>query len=177
MSFDDYSKEVPQWVTLFMASSWFIGLIVLFWVYQFTQITFLDTLKYLIFFSVFFTLLPYKWMVKIIPVDYLFMLLINLIGFGPLFTSIFLSLNFFITDPKSTQVSKIRNVDYGEGWNANQTVIELEQNALENCPKFRTFDSAYRMEILNSDSYHYTTAKGLFGFEVLTDYHFAEKIR
>ncbi|MFT6324658.1 MAG: hypothetical protein ACJAWO_002223, partial [Halieaceae bacterium] len=137
--------NIPRWVVPFMVGSWFIGFIALFWVYAYTEISFLGTLKYLALFSICFTLIPYKWMVKIIPVDYYFMLFINLISFGPLFTSVFLLLNFFIVTQPVSHISSIVSVKYGTDFYASSTVIQLADNELREIPKFRTFDSAYRI--------------------------------
>ncbi|MGB0390057.1 MAG: hypothetical protein ACPGRC_01145 [Salibacteraceae bacterium] len=176
LRYDQFQKEdIPNWVTVFMASSFFIGLIILFWVYSYTDISIFDTIKFFVFFSVFFTLIPYKWMVKIIPVDYFFMLFINIIGLGPIFTGLFLLVNLLCTGPMLTTTSEIITVDYGEGFNANNVVITLSNKDLSEIQKFRTFDPTKKIEIIDSKYYNYTTADGIFGFKVLLDYHFTRK--
>lgn len=176
LQLDKFSEDrIPKWVIPSIAGSWFVGLIALFWVYAYTDITLLETLKYQLFFSVFFTLIPYKLMVKLIPVDHIIMLLINVLGLGPLLTSSFLLLNFFMATNPTTYTATISSVKYGKGFNAANTVIKLQDNELDKTPKFRTFDSANRMEIIDSEYYQYTISQGLFGFDVLLDHEFIIK--
>ena len=164
--------QTPKWVIPLMVGSWFLGLLLLFWMYSYTKVTIWEVIKYYVFFAVIFTLIPYKWVVKIIPVDYYFMLFVNILGFGPLFTGIFFCANFMFSNHPTTHTKMIVQVEYGEGFESRHTIIELEGKALEKFPKFRTFDPATRTEILNSYAFTYTLADGLFGYKVLKDYAF-----
>ena len=170
------SKQSLKSIAPLMAASWFIGLSILFWMYSCTDIGFFELLKYFIFFSVIFTLLPYKWLVKIIPVDYYFMIIFHFLSVGPILTGVFLLLNFSITSHPVTKTKAIKSVEYGQGFNVSSTVIELNPSQNPIPTRFRSFDSAKRIEILDADSFKFTIEKGLFGFDVLTSYHFIRNL-
>jgi hypothetical protein len=166
------NPEPPKWLAMVLASSWFIGLLLLFWIYSNTNISFTEILKWFAFFSLIFTLIPYKWMVKILPIDYTFMIVVNVMGLGPSFTSIFLILNMIFSTGAVTESYKIEHYYYGEGFSKNETIIRLENHALEDMEKFRSFDPAYRPKIQESETFTITISNGLFGYQVLEDYKF-----
>lgn len=166
------NPEPPKWLSMALASSWFIGLLLLFWVYSDTNISFTEILKWFAFFSLIFTLIPYKWMVKVLPIDYTFMIVVNVMGLGPIFTSIFLIVNMIFSTGAVTESHKIEHYYNGDGFNKNQTIIRLEDSALNEMEKFRSFDPAYRGLIKESEIFTITISKGLFGYEVMDDYKF-----
>jgi hypothetical protein len=173
LRFDLFNENhTPSWIVPTIVGAWFVGLILLFWVYSYTQVSLLNTLKYFLFFALLFTLIPYRWTVKVIPMEYHFHLILNFMGIGPVLTSLFFLLNFAFSNHPETHTVRIMNVEYGEGFNASNTVIQLKEGQLRDAPKFRTFDSAYRLEILDSDDFQYTLEEGLFGYKVLSDYSF-----
>lgn len=173
---DSINKDLtPKWVVPVMAGGWFTGLLLLFWIYTITDITVWETLKYLLFFSVLLTLIPYRWVVKYLPIDYSFILLLNVFGFGPILTSLFFASNFIFSNPLETKTVQIMHYKRGEGFNASHTIINLKDNCLQNCPKFRTFDPSSREQIVSHKYFSYTLSKGCFGFDVLTYYDFTTK--
>ncbi len=111
-------------------------------------------------------------MVKILPIDYTYMIVANVMGFGPTLTSIFLLINMILATGAVTESHKITGYNYGEGFSKSQTVIRLENNALTDLEKFRSFDPAYRSQIRESETFTITISNGFFGYEVLADYKF-----
>lgn len=173
---DSVDKDLtPKWVVPVMAGGWFTGLLLLFWIYTITDITIWEMLKYLLFFSVLLTLIPYRWIVKYIPIDYPFILSLNLLGFGPILTSLFFTINFLFSSHLETKTAQIIHYKNGEGFNASHTIINLKNGYLNTCPKFRTFDSSSRKQIVSHKYFSYTLSKGCFGFDVLTHYDFTTK--
>ena len=168
------NPDPPDWIVKLLAFSWFFGLGLLFWMYGKTNIELTQTFKWFAFFALVFTLIPYKVMVRFIAVDYYFMLAINLVGFGPLFTSIFLILNFAFANHTVTERVEITHFHLGkETFNQNDVVIHLENDALVNIKKFRSFSAeVYYPEIKESDYFKYTLKQGLFGYEVLSEFDF-----
>ena len=166
--------DAPKWLPMAMASSWFIGLILLFWLSSKTDISFTDTLKWFAFFALLFTLIPYKWMVKLLPVEYHFMVIINVMALGPIFTSLFLFLNLaFASNP----VTVTSHIDYyhsgNEQFNGNDLILELENDALKEQKTFRSFEyGQYINDVVDNKNYTYTIEKGLFGYDVLVDFKF-----
>lgn len=113
-------------------------------------------------------------MVRIIAVDYYFMLAINLVGFGPLFTSLFLILNFAFATHSITEKVEINRSHLGkQKFNQNDVVIHLENGALNDIKKFRSFSAeVYYPQIKESAYFKYTLKQGLFGYEVLSEFGF-----
>ena len=172
----DFNKnqDTPDWLVKLLALSWFIGMGLLFWMFGVTNIELSQTFKLFAFFALVFTLIPFRFMQRIIAVDYYFMIAINVVGFGPLFTSLFLLLNFTFTEPIITEKSQITRYHLGkETLNQNDVIIHLENDALENIKKFRTFSSeVYYNEIKTSKYFRYTLSHGLFGYEVISNTKF-----
>ncbi len=168
-------EHTPKWVVPTMAGGWFSGLLILFWLYSVTAISIWETLKHLLFFSVSFTLIPYKWVVKFIPLDYPFIITLNFLGLGPILTSMFFLANFMLATPIETQVVQIVNTTRGEGFSATSTVIELKNETLQDYPKFRTFDQGSHLQIVTYPYFSYTLSNGLFGYPVLSTYDFTTK--
>lgn len=168
------NQAPPDWIVKLLAFSWFLGMGLLFWMYGITNIELTQTFKWFAFFALVFTLIPYKYMVKLIAVDHYFMLAINVVGFGPLFTSLFLILNFTFANNSVTERVEITHFHLGkETFNQNDVVIHLENEALDSIKKFRSFSAeVYYPEILESDYYQYTLKQGLFGYEVLSEFDF-----
>lgn len=167
-------STAPKWIPFSMAVSWFGGLMLLFWMYNITDITLTETLKWFALFALIFTLIPYKWTVKLLPVEFHFMVVINIMGFGPIFTSLFLILNLVFASNPITQNHPIRHFHSGkEGFNVNDLVLELEGDALSNQKKFRSFEyGQYVDEVMDSENYVCTIASGFFGYDVLVDFGF-----
>jgi hypothetical protein len=166
--------DSPRWLPMVMAASWFIGMISLFLVSSKTDISLVETLKWFTFFALLFTLVPYKWTVKLLPIEFHFMVIINIMGLGPVLTSLFLMLNLaFATNP----VTKTSHIDYyhsgKEAFNGGDLVLELENDALQTQKSFRSFEyGQYIDEIVDHKNYTYTIEKGLFGYDVLVDFKF-----
>lgn len=166
--------EAPRWLPMVMASSWFIGIILLFFLSSKTDISLIETLKWLVFFALIFTLIPYKWTVKLLPVEFHFMVAINIIALGPILTSMFLVLNFSFSSNPITRTSHIDYYHSGkESFNNNDVVLELEHDALQDQKSFRSFEYGhYIEEIMDHENYTYTIEEGLFGYDVLVDFEF-----
>jgi hypothetical protein len=166
--------DPPKWIVPTLATSWFLGLIILFWMYAITDILLIEIVKWFTLFSLLFTLIPYKWTVKILPVEFHFMIVLNVVGLGPLFTGLFMFINFLFAANPVSEIKNIISYHHGkEAFNTNDIVLELEDEALENQMKFRSFPYPdYIVEVKQSSKYQYTVKDGLFGYEVLTDYGF-----
>ena len=167
--------NTPKWVVPFLVGGWFVGLLVLYFLFNLTHISIWQTLKYLLAFSVIFTLVPYKWVVKLVPIDYPFVLILNFFALGPVFTSLFFIGNFLLASPPVTKTAKIIHYAHGEGFQSSSIVIKLEGNELQNTPKFRTFDASYYKEIAYNPYVEYSIAEGFFGYQILTHYDFITK--
>jgi hypothetical protein len=171
---NSFWKKPSKFRAPILALSWFSGLILLYWMYQNTTISFLETVKWYVFFSVVFTLIPLKWIRKFAPLDFSHFLAINIIGMGPVCSGLFLTLNMVFASSPTTENHEIINFSRSkEPFENNYVVITLDHNALENQPKFRRFEySSTLEELMKVDSISYTIQQGLFGYEVRTHYAF-----
>ena len=167
--------NTPKWVVPFLAGGWFTGLLVLYYLFNVTHISIWQTLKYLLVFSVIFTLVPYKWVVKIVPIDYPFVLILNFLALGPICTSLFFIGNFLFHSSTLTETAEIVHYENGEGFQKSSIILKLKGDKLQNIPKFRTFDASYYKEIAYHRYLEYRLAEGLFGYQVMTDYEFITK--
>jgi len=175
LSLDQVSPQnAPDWMVKLLALTWFIGMGFLFWIYSITDIELSQTAKWFAFFALVFTLVPYRIMYQMIPVDYYFMLVINTIGFGPFFTSLFLMLNLIFANHTVTERVRISHFHLGkDAFNQKDVVIHLENKALSNTIKFRSFSSeVYYSDINESNYFNYTIKQGLFGYDVMSDFNF-----
>ena len=166
-------RNWPSWLnfSFVLASAWFIGLFLLYGMYQYTDIHFFETIKWLFLFALAFTMIPYKLVLKVITIDYSHLLALNLIGFGPFFTGMFLLLNFVFAS--QTTINTYAIVDTMKSvipFENSFIFIDLEDGALKDQRKFRRFDVAYLDDFKEADSITYTISKGLFGYDVLNDY-------
>jgi len=168
-----YINKLPHWLNFgfILATSWFLGIFILFRMYQFTDISFTETLKWFAFFAVVVTLIPYKWVLKVVTIEYTQLLGLNIIGFGPFFTGIFLLFNMvFASNPTTNTFAITDSAPSQILFENHYIVVELEGDALKDKPKFRRFDQAYLQDIRDSDSIIYTISSGVFGYDVLEDY-------
>tara|TARA_R110002050_G_scaffold149463_1_gene276074 strand:+ start:121947 stop:122516 length:570 start_codon:yes stop_codon:yes gene_type:complete len=164
----------PKWLPFAMAASWFGGLFLLFWMYSLTDISLTETLKWFAFFALILTLIPYKMTVRLLPIEFHFMVVINIMGLGPVLTSLFLVINFIFASSPVEHNHPIKHFHAGkEGFNGSDLVLVLKDNALANQKKFRSFDyGQYVDEVLDSKVYKCTIKSGLFGYDVLVDPNF-----
>lgn len=154
-----------------MALGWFAGIFLLYWMYQYTDITFTDTVKWFVFFSVILTVIPYKWILKYLTIEYSQLIALNIIGFGPMFTGLFLTLNMALADKPTVTTYAIKTTGVSSQPFENHFVmVILKDNALQKQTRFRRFDQVYLQDFLRSDSITYTISNGLFGYDVLVDY-------
>lgn len=168
------NPDPPNWIVKVMVASWFLGLISLFIVYEYTDISFFETVQWFVIFALAFTLIPYKWTVKILPVEFHFMVVINIVGIGPLLTSLFLIVNLAFSSNPVTETKKILDYHHGkEGFAQNDVIIVLEDKTLQNHQKFRSYASGqYANEVFHSSYFTYTVSDGLFGYKVLNEFEF-----
>ena len=166
-------SKLPAWLNFpfILASAWFVGLFMLYWMYQITDISFTETVKWLLVFAVAFTLVPYKYVLKIVTIEYSHLLALNVIGFGPFFTGLFLVLNMLFASPPTVKTYVIERSGRSVVPFENHFIlVELENGALEAQRKFRLFDEAYSQDIRDAGFIKYTISPGLFGYDVLEDY-------
>ena len=176
LTLDGSKKDTtPKWVVPFLAGGWILGFLALYLLFNVTDISFWETLKYLLLFSVIFTLVPYKWVVKIAPIDYQFVIIINFLALGPICTSLFFLGNLLLASNPQNEIVPITHYEYGIGFSSSKIIIDLKDGQLSNIPKFRTFDSGYSTDIAYNECFEYTIASGFFGYQVLTDFEFITK--
>ena len=165
-----------SWLIPVLAATWFIGLIVMYVMYQKTDISFTQTLKLFALFAVGFTLIPYKWILKVVQIEYSLVLGINIIGIGPLFTSLFLVLNFIFASSMVSNTYEISGCERSINPLENRyVVVVLTDDSYKNQSKLRRFDYVYKLDISDSDSITLTIGKGLFGYDVRVDYEFHQR--
>lgn len=164
----------PKWLNHVLAGSWFVGLFLIYWMYQITDISLGALFKWFLFFAVIATLIPFKWVRKKIDIEYSQLIAVNIIGLGPICTSLFLVCNLLFSPSKVTSDYAIWHFERSkEPFENNFLVIDLKEKALLDQPKFRRFDYTQNIEnVMNYDSIQMTISKGAFGFDVLTDYNF-----
>jgi hypothetical protein len=157
-------KEIPSWFAPSIVGFWFIGLFITWNAYYQTEITFIETLKWFLFFALTGTLIPHKLILKFIWLDYTYWITSNIVGIGPLLTGIFLTINLTITDLPTTKTYQIIQIHYPESIEYTETIVSLENNELQDHPKFRTFDY-HDVKYHKSITYHFTT--GYFGYRII----------
>ncbi len=139
--------NTPKWIVPFLAGGWLAGLLLLYFLFNVTDITLWQTLKHLLVFSVVFTLIPYKWVVKIIPIDYQFVLILNFLALGPVCTSLFFMSNYIFAHPQQVEIVEITHYERGEGFDNASIILDLKGQKLKEIPKFRTFDFGYYADL------------------------------
>ncbi len=166
--------EIPKWLNLTMAAFWFIGLFLMYWMYQITDISLGELFKWFLFFAVILTLVPFKYVRKKFEIDKSQLIALNVIGFGPIFTSLFLICNLVFSTSKVTTEYEIWHFERSKvPFENNFLVVDLKENALIDQPKFRRFDYTQHIEnVMTYDSIRMTISHGAFGFDVMTDFTF-----
>lgn len=162
----------------FMAFGWFGGIFFLYWIYQFTNISFTDILKWFAMFSLILTIIPYKWVLKFLTIEYAHLIALNIIGFGPLLTGLYLFINMVLANHPTTTTYAIESSGMSmRPFENHYMVVKLKDNALQEETRFRRFDQVYLLDFRNSDSITYIISKGFFGYDVLVDYELVPKAR
>ena len=166
--------ELPWWVTPVLAGTWFVGLFVIFWMYQTTDISLVEILKWFVLFAVVLTLIPYKWVLKFIKIEYSQLLAINFIGLGPFLTSLFLIFNSLFAPLSTTTTYGVNSFVLSDsGFENDYLFVVLEGDSLKDQPKLRRFEySHFKIVVQESDSLELTIKKGLFGYDVRDGFRF-----
>lgn len=162
----DAKPETPNWVHPTIAGGWFVGLFMIIGGYSVTAITLTETLKWFLLFALIGTLIPFKHILKAVWLDYTYWIAANIIGIGPLLTGAFLLINLLFASGATDTTYAITEVPRIKSPTGGSTTIVLENNALDDYDKFRTF--TYH-DVLFKKSVTYTFKNGLFGYSVLAD--------
>lgn len=157
-------KDIPSWVAPSIAGFWFIGLFLIWNAYFQTEITWVETSKWYLFFALTGTLIPYKFIIKYVWLEYTYWITAHIVGVGPILTGFFLLLNLTFTGQPSSETYQITEVQVPESQEYTIITVKLEDNALEHHPKFRTFDY-YQIRYHKSITYVFT--EGIWGYRVM----------
>ena len=144
----------------------FVGLFLTIGLYSITIISFYNVFKFLVGFAIAGFLIPLKYYQKWFHFIKYEMIIFNVIGVGPLFTGLLLLLNFIFSLNTTTTDYKIEKIYFDEGQFIG---VVLENNAFANEYRVVDFSDKPPIEIKHHRTLRLTIAKGLFGFEVISD--------
>lgn len=146
----------------------FIGFGLLFFLFPLTLINFFKLSQFYIGFTVIGLIVPLRFYQKWFQFIKYEMILFNILGAGPMLTSLFLLSNLLITTNEQTINYKII------GCKISGQTIELKLNSeIEKInPKITTMSDVNMEEFITAKSIDITLAKGIFGLMVIKDRSF-----
>lgn len=153
----------------------FIGFGLCIGFYGVTLISLLDFSKFIAAFAVIGFLIPLKvYRNKFNFIKYE-VVIFNLVGVAPFLAGLFLTLNFFISTPLSSEVYFIEKVYLGNMQNNLPPKIFLENNLYNNESKITEVSSEEAPLLLSKNYLKLSLSKGLFGFEVIKEREFIKQ--
>lgn len=167
-------KDPTRIVNILMASGWFFGMFLIFYIFPFTEISFLKIFILFAFFALTATLIPYKYVQKVLPVDYWHVIAVNVAGIGPLCTGLFLLVNMQFAVNPITYRYEIKGFSHNrESFKVNSVTMKLSGDNLESHPDFKIVDyPTYKTNLLEKDSVKITLSDGLLGYTVFEGIEF-----
>ena len=144
--------------------SLFIGLILIIEFYSITIISFYTITRFLVGFALFGFLIPLKYYQKWFQFIKYEMIIFNVIGVAPLFTAIFLLINFTIPLSTTTEDFKIEKFYFDNGQFKG---VILDNHLFSKEPRIVEFQNINPNSIKHKGILRLTLSKGLFGFEVV----------
>lgn len=144
----------------------FIGLLLTIGFYSVTIISLFTLSKFIIGFAIIGFIIPLKYYQKWFQFIKYEMIIFNIIGVAPLFTGLFLLLNFTFTMSTTVEEYKIEKLYFDSG---RFIGVVLEKNAHANESRIVEFTDKTAIEIKRYRALKLTIDEGLFGFEVVKD--------
>jgi len=167
-------KETKNRSVLFLRLAiifFFIGMGLCIFFYNKTLIHFYSFSKFYIAFSVIGFLIPLRLYAKWFQFIKYEMILFNIIGIGPIFTGLFLLINFLFTTSPNTHSYKIEKIYTTK--NQDSGVI-LANNTFSHEPKIVAIQNYDQYNIQLHHHLKITLAKGCFGYEVIKNRAFVK---
>ena len=116
-------------------------------------------------FAVLFSQIPIKWMPFIYRIRKELKVLLAICALAPLFTGLFLVINFYFTTSYTIQSVKV--IDYYYSYSENIIEVQLDSDILNKHKEIRRFPlDKYNFE---PDSIVYVFRRGVFGFNTVGD--------
>lgn len=160
----DKSNKALLWSIL----AYFIGFSLVVFFYSQTLIDLFSLSKFYVGFAVIGFLIPLRLYSKWFHIIKYEMIIINLIGIGPLLTGIFLLLNFIFSSNPKQVTYEIRGIEV-KGMDVH---LDLSPKISSENQKIKIVSDLDFSENAMSDSVEITTAHGLFGYIVIKNRRF-----
>ncbi|GAB4252046.1 MAG: hypothetical protein Kow0079_06530 [Vicingaceae bacterium] len=167
---EDYKpqRDRSNYVITIMIILFFAGLGLVIGFYQNTLISIFELSKWWVLFSVIGFFIPLKWYQKKLQLINYEVVLLNILGFGPFLTGLFLTLNFlFAGAPKTQKIAIVEQQvvsDFGLSLK-----LQLVDNKYKDEEKITTLWNLEKTEIKPYRFLLLSTKKGGFGYTIITD--------
>ena len=171
LSSDDYSPKRDRSFRAILISvlGFFLGFGLSVAYYSYTLIDIYDLSKFIVAAAIIGFFIPLKYYRKWFHFVKYEMIIFNILGIAPLFTGLFLVLNFMFSSNPSTHNYRIEKL-YFEGDESYKSVgVVLEENFFSGERKIVEITDPDPAEILNKNFLKVTIADGLFGFKVVKE--------
>lgn len=154
--------------------AFFIGFGLIVSYYSITLIDIFNLSKFIIGFAVVGFLLPLKYYRKWLHFIKYEVVIFNLIGIAPIFTGLFLLLNYSYSSSPFTYKYRVEKI-YIDGAPGYESVgVVLENNFFSGEQKIVKIKNPNPQEMMNNKYLKVTIAEGLFGFQVVTEKIFVD---
>jgi hypothetical protein len=153
----------------FSVVAFFVGFGLCVGYYSYTLINILELSKFMAIFAVVGFLIPLKLYQKWFHFIKYEMIIFNIIGIAPLFTGIFLFLNFTFSSNPFTHQYKIEKLYFEGEENYKSVGVVLEQNFFSKERKIVELTNPTPEDIFGKKFLKVTISKGLFGYEVIKE--------
>lgn len=150
------------------------GFFSVFYVGKHTLVDWLDIMKLFLFLALIPLLVPYKIQRKYLKVERLEMMLLHVLGTGPVLLSLLMWLNFFVVtneEQSAFVIDEIKSV--GTGISPGDVEFILKDNKFEEFRRIRIYDHLeIGSEILEAETLVCTLADGCLGYKVVKNVEF-----
>ncbi len=163
-------RQGSHWSHTAIIIGWFSGLILIFYLFPLTAMSYEVLFRYLLFFALIGLVVPYRWYMRLLKVERLELRLLSVAGAGPFLTGMLLLLNFVFAGPGQTVVChdvfarKVEHPLYAD-------LLEIKCLNKAVYPSFlrlREDDLPGRFGLVKvAHTYSFEIAPGLFGYDVL----------
>jgi hypothetical protein len=162
-----------HWSHTLMLVGLFIGFGAVIWLANQTIITLWEISRYLLFACCFLLVIPYRIYRDELHLERLEVILVNVLGVGPLLIALLLTVNFLVLTERKVVTYEVEKVNVlRSGFSSGNVRLEYKNGGMDDLLSLRTFDVNNYPKALYAKTVTYKMGHGILGYDVVRDIQF-----
>lgn len=170
---DQIRKGEWHWSHTLMLIGLFLGFGSVVWLANQTIITLWQISRYLLFACCFLLVIPYKIYRDKFHLERLEVILVNVLGIGPILIAVLLALNFLVLTEREVVTYDVESVNVlKSGFSYGNVRLEFKNGEMSDLISLRTFDVNNYPKARYAKTATYEIGHGILGYDVVRDIQF-----